>query len=335
LKNGLTAILNIEYPIIMAPMFLVSNTKMIIAGLEAGITGAIPALNYRKSDDLRKAILTIREASDKPFGVNLIVNRSNPKVKQQLKVLLETRVDYIITSLGNPKKVIDECKPLGIKVFCDVVNLKQAQKVEQLGADAVIAVCNRTGGHLGKMGKKELVEEIQANCNIPVIAAGGIFDNKSYKETMELGVAGVSVGTAFIASEECSVSQQYKQALIDYGANDIVITNKMSGSPLTVINTPYVQEIGLKANWLEFVINRVKFLKKIVKTITVMRAMKVIERSAFKASYKNVWVAGYSIEGIKSIRLVKEIVSSITNYRISEQSEISQLQISSEKLAAS
>src|SRR5574339_589230 len=148
--------LGIDYPIIVAPMFLISNTKMIKAALDCGVTAAFPALNYRTDQELRAAILEIRKHSNKPFGVNLIVNRSNPKYKSQLKTLLELKVDFIITSLGNPKEVIDKCKPLGIKVFCDVVDLNYAKKVEALGADAVIAVNNRAGGHAGNLAPQEL-----------------------------------------------------------------------------------------------------------------------------------------------------------------------------------
>ncbi|HET9487058.1 MAG TPA: nitronate monooxygenase, partial [Chryseosolibacter sp.] len=164
----LDKLLGIEYPIIVAPMFLISNTKMIIAALDNGVTAAFPALNYRTDHELRAAIAQIKSSSTKPFGVNLIVNKSNPKYKSQLKTLLELNVDFIITSLGNPKEVIEKCKPLGIKVFCDVVDLKYAQKVEGLGADAVIAVNNRAGGHAGNLAPKELISMLKENCSLPV-----------------------------------------------------------------------------------------------------------------------------------------------------------------------
>ena len=155
-------------------MFLISNTKMIIAALQNGVSAAFPALNYRTDHELRAAIKEIKSVSTKPFGVNLIVNKSNPKYPGQLETLLELKVDYIITSLGNPKEVIDKCKPLGIKVFCDVVDLAYAKKVESLGADGIIAVNSKAGGHAGDIDPRSLVTLLSENCNIPVISAGGV-----------------------------------------------------------------------------------------------------------------------------------------------------------------
>lgn len=184
----LDKLLGIDYPVIVAPMFLISNTKMIKAALANGVTAAFPALNYRTDEELRAAIAEIKSATDKPFGVNLIVNKSNPKYKGQLETLLELKVGFIITSLGNPFEVIEKCKPLGIKVFCDVVDLAYAKKVESQGADAVIAVNNRAGGHAGKLSPKELVTLLKENCNIPVISAGGIAHGKDLKEAMSWGL---------------------------------------------------------------------------------------------------------------------------------------------------
>lgn len=309
----LDKLLGIDYPVIVAPMFLISNAKMIKAALAAGVTAAVPALNYRTDKELRAAISEVRAFSSKPFGVNLIVNRSNPKYKGQLKTLLEMKVDYIITSLGNPKEVIEACRPLGIKVFCDVVDLKYARKVEELGADAVIAVNNRAGGHAGNLSPFELVTSLKENCNIPVISAGGIARGKDLREVMDWGAAGASVGTIFIACDEADISPEYKQAMVDYGEKDIVMTTKLSGSPLTVINTPYVRQLGTKANWLERLLNNNKTLKKYAKMLIAFRGMKQVEKAAFGATYKTVWCAGPSIEYVTSIRPLSEIVKTLVD----------------------
>lgn len=311
MPQRLTQLLDIEYPVIAAPMFLISNTKMTIAALKSGISGAFPALNYRTDADLRTAIETIKAASDRSFGVNLIVNKSNPKYKKQLDTLVEVKVPYIITSLGNPLEVIERCKPLGIKVFCDVVDLKYAQKVEQLGADAIIAVNNRAGGHCGPTGPKELITMLKENCGLPIISAGGIGTGKDLAQHIEWGAAGASIGTIFIACEESDVSPEYKQAMIEYGEKDIVLTTKLSGSHLTVINTPYVQKIGTQASWFEGLLLRNKTLKKWAKMVVAFRGMKKVEEAATKATYKTVWCAGPSIEHVTAIRPMKDIVGDL------------------------
>jgi nitronate monooxygenase len=308
----LDKLLGIDYPVIVAPMFLISNTKMIKAALANGVTAAFPALNYRTDAELRAAIAEIKAFTDKPFGVNLIVNKSNPKYKGQLETLLELKVGFIITSLGNPFEVIEKCKPLGIKVFCDVVDLAYAKKVESQGADAVIAVNNRAGGHAGKLSPKELISLLKENCTIPVISAGGVAHGKDLKEVMSWGAAGASIGTIFIACDEADISPEYKQAMIDYGEKDIVMTTKLSGSALTVINTPYVQQLGTKANWLERILNNNKTLKKYAKMIIAYRGMKQVENAAFGATYKTVWCAGPAIEHVHSVRPMAEIIKTLT-----------------------
>lgn len=307
----LDQLLGIDYPIIVAPMFLISNTKMVKAALRNGVTAAFPALNYRTDAELRKAITEIKADSNKPFGVNLIVNKSNPKYKSQLQTLLELKIDYIITSLGNPKEVIEQAHRHGIKVFCDVVDLKYAKKVEALGADGLIAVNSKAGGHCGSLAPKELITLLKENCNLPIISAGGIATGHDLKQVMEWGAAGASVGTIFIASDESDVSPEYKQACVDYGAKDIVLTTKMSGSHLTVINTPYVQSIGTKATFLEKLMHRNKWLKKYIKMFIAVRGMKQVENAATKATYKTVWCAGPAIEHVHSVRSMDEIIQDL------------------------
>ena len=311
-KITLDKLLGIDYPIIVAPMFLISNTKMIKAALQNGVSAAFPALNYRTDQELRAAIKEIKAFSSKPFGVNLIVNKSNPKYKGQLDTLLELKVDYIITSLGSPREVIERCRPLGIKVFCDVVDLAYAKKVEELGADGIIAVNSRAGGHAGNIDPETLVATLSQNCNIPIISAGGIAEGKDIKQVMNWGAAGVSVGTIFIACDEADISPEYKKAMVDYGEKDIVRTNKLSGSPLTVINTPYVQQLGTKANLLEWILNNNKTLKKYAKMIIALRGMKAVEKAAFGATYKTVWCAGPAIEHVKSVLPMGQIVQTLT-----------------------
>ena len=312
-QAALSKMLNIEFPLIVAPMFLVSNTKMIIAAIEGGVTGAIPALNYRTTDELRNAIQEIRAAVDGPFGINLIVNKSNFLYKDQLKVCCEEKVDFIITSLGSPRQTIEMAHQNGVLVFCDVVDEKYARKVEELGADAIIAVNKEAGGHAGPTSYKELLPRLKQACKIPVISAGGVGNGEEAYSMLEHGADGWSVGSLFIASEESDVSQGYKQACVDYGEKDIVMTTKLSGTPCTVINTPYVQKVGTRQNAFERFLNKNKRLKKWMKALTFVRGSKRLQKAAFSTTYKTVWCAGPSIEHVNAIRPIKDIIEDLKN----------------------
>ena len=311
----LTKLLNIKYPIIQAPMFLVSNTAMVIEAMKCGIAGCIPALNYRSLDELRTALKELKAAKVEggAFGFNLIVNKSNIKYKDQLAILCEEGCDFIITSLGSPEETIKKAHGVGIKVFCDVVDLNYAKKVDSLGADAVIAVNNEAGGHRGNISPKDLITLLKNNISIPIISAGGVGRKADVDKMLGYGAIGVSVGSPFIASVEANVTQEYKQACVDYGAKDIVMTERISGTPCTVINTPYVQKIGTKATWLEKLLNKNKKLKKWVKMLRFYIGMKATEKAALKATYRTVWVAGPSIEHTHAILPTKDIIRNLTH----------------------
>ncbi|MGS2726001.1 NAD(P)H-dependent flavin oxidoreductase [Psychroserpens sp. BH13MA-6] len=311
MTTKLTQLLKIKYPIIQAPMFLVSNVAMVTEAMKSGIAGCIPALNYRTLEELRAAIreLKANKVAGGSFGFNLIVNKSNIKYKGQLEVLCEEGCDFIITSLGSPEETIKSAHAVGIKVFCDVTDLHFAKKVESLGADAAIAVNNEAGGHRGNLSPEELIKQLNKHLSIPVISAGGVGCKADMDKMLSYGAEGVSVGSPFIASVEAGVTDEYKQACVDYGADDIVMTQRISGTPCTVINTPYVQKIGTKSTWIENLLNKNRKLKKWVKMIRFSIGMKATENAAKKATYKTVWVAGPSIEHTKEILPVKDIVS--------------------------
>jgi nitronate monooxygenase len=304
--------LQLEHPLIIAPMFLVSNTAMVKEGMRCGVAGCIPALNYRTLDELREAIRELKAAKsgfDKgAFGFNLIVNKSNPKTAKQLEVICAEGCDFIITSLGSPEETIRQAHAVGIKVFCDVTDLRFAQKVEALGADAVIAVNNEAGGHRGNLSPKDLIAALKQHCRIPVISAGGVGNKAELDKMLAYGAEGVSVGSPFIASDEAPITDDYKQACVEYGASDIVLTERISGTPCTVINTPYVQKVGLRSPWIERMLNTNKSLKKWVKMLRFYIGMKATEVAAQQVTYKTVWVAGPSIAHTKAVEPVREIV---------------------------
>ena len=292
-------------------MFLVSNVDMTIAAQENGITACIPSLNYRTNEELRAALKKIRSHSDKPFGMNLIVNQSNIHMQAHLKICLDEGIDFIITSLGSPKHVIEDCKKQNIKVFCDVVEETYAKKVEDLGADAIIAVNSGAGGHAGDIPASVLIPMLKESCKIPIISAGGVGTGAGLLSILSLGAAGVSIGSPFIATQEAPVSEDYKKAIVDYGADDIVRTTKLSGTPCTVIRTPYVEKIGVEQNWIEKILSKNKNLKKYIKMLTYSKGMGLLRTAALGASYKTVWVAGSSIEFVHEISTVRHVIQKL------------------------
>lgn len=306
----LQSILGVDLPFIVAPMFLVSNTDMVISAMKKGGAACIPALNYRKISELKAAIRIMKKAkpSNGAFGINIIVNQSNLKHKEQLKACCEEGVDFIITSLGSPREVIVRARRAKIKVFCDVVNLDHAKKAEALGCDALIAVNNQAGGHRGDLDPTSLIKELVRNSTLPVISAGGIGSKKDLDYVLSLGAAGASIGSPFIASVESGVSEDYKQACVSYGAKDIVMTKKISGTPCTVINTPYVQKVGLDETWLEKKLHKYRFLKRWIKLFRYLKGTKDVVDSAKNVTYKTVWVAGPSIEHTHRIDTISRII---------------------------
>jgi nitronate monooxygenase len=319
MPTRLTTMLHLEHPLIMAPMFLVSNVAMVKEGMRCGVAGCIPALNYRTLEELRAAIRELKAAKAEigkglpagkagAYGFNLIVNKSNPKAAKQLEMLCEEGCDFIITSLGSPEETINAAHKVGIKVFCDVTDLRFAQKVEALGADAVIAVNNEAGGHRGGLSPQELIALLKKHCSIPVISAGGVGNKTEMDQMLAWGAEGVSVGSPFIASVEAPITDEYKQACVDYDAKDIVLTERISGTPCTVINTPYVKKVGLRSPWIERMLNTNKRLKKWVKMLRFYIGMKATEVAAQQVTYKTVWVAGPSIQHTKAVEPVREII---------------------------
>jgi len=311
IQTPLTTLLGISYPIIMAPMFLVSDEKMVLEALKSGITGAIPALNYRTDKEMRKALGWLKDQNAGPFGINLIANKSNFRLKEQLKSCLDLEVDFIITSLGNPEEIVQRCHERGIKVFCDVIDEKFGKKAASAKPDALIAVNMAAGGHAGKLDSKELIRRLKNVTDLPIISAGGVATGKQLLEKISEGFCGISMGSPFIATIESPVSEEYKNACVEYSSKDIVMTTKLSGTPCTVINTPYVQQAGTKQNFLEAFFNKNRRFKKLAKSLTFYKGMKLLKKAAFSTTYRSVWCAGPSIEYVNEILPIRKLVEKV------------------------
>lgn len=315
IQNQFTQNLGLRFPMIMAPMFLVSNFEMMEAAMKAGIMGTFPSLNFRKEGELEELILRLHKSkADQQlagnFGVNLIVQKSNPLYTKHLEICVKNKVPFFITSLGNPKEVITKAHAYGAKVFCDVTNITHAQKCVDMGCDGFIAVGQAAGGHAGPNSLQVLIPSLHQHFpHLPVIAAGGIASGAGILSALALGAEGVSVGTRFIASTEAKVNAAYKEAIVSSKMDDIVLTTKISGTPCTIINTPYAKKIGYTQNWFERLLSNNKTTKKYFKMLVQIRGMQKLERSVKPANYDTLWCAGQSVELIHDILPCAEIIS--------------------------
>jgi nitronate monooxygenase len=330
MNTTLARTLQIEFPLIMAPMFLVSNTEMLKSGIRCGIMSTFPALNYRGKGELDAVLKELKAYRDQfrsgSYGVNLIVQKTNPYYKEHLKICAGNKVPFYITSLGNPKEVIEVAHSYGAKVFCDVTNIAHAQKCYDSGCDGFIAVGQGAGGHAGPNPLQVLVPSLKQH--FPgkfIMAAGGIVNGAGLLSVMVLGADGASVGTRFIASKECRVNDQYKNAIVKSGMEDIVMTTKLSGSPCTIIDTPEANRMGYTQSWFEKFMSNNPRTKKWFKMFVQARGMKKLEESVLPNNYKRLWCAGKSVELIDEILSCEEIIGQIKSGYFEKLKEIRSL----------
>lgn len=310
-KTSFTEQFGIDYPIIAAPMFLVSNEDTVAEASNAGIIGTFPALNYRPIENYAAALKKMREKTKKPIGVNIIVNKSNTRQGDDLKHALDAGVNLFITSLGSPKTVIAEAHKNGAKVYCDVTNLEHALKVQDMGADGVIAVSSGAGGHAGPISPLVLIPWLKENLKIPIVAAGGISHGSQIAACLALGASAVSIGTRFIASKEASVDQSYKDAVVKATPEDIVMTTRVSGTPAAVIRTPYIDKIGTDLPLALKILKDHPMTKKYAVPLIHWMGSKALEEAATKPSWKTVWSAGQSVGLVHDILSTREIVEKL------------------------
>ena len=311
IKTEFTRQFGIKNPIICAPMFLVSTEKLVVAVSENGAMGTFPALNYRPIEKYREAIRNIKSQTSNPFGINIIVQKSNKWQHSQVEIALEEKVPLLITSLGNPKEVIRQAHQIGTKVYCDVVGIEHAKKVTDLGADGIIAVSSGAGGHAGTISPFVLIPILVRNIQLPVVAAGNIVDGAGMAAAFSLGASAVYVGTRFIASTEAEVSQNFKSAILKAQAEDIINTAKVDGFPGNFIRTSTLEKVGLKTGIFEDIFSRSKKVKRWLALSRAARSLLASNKS--RVSYKNVFSAGQGAGLIEDVLPVGEIIEKIIN----------------------
>jgi nitronate monooxygenase len=223
--------LGLRYPLVAAPMFLVSGRELIVAAAEAGILGAMPTLNARTLAALKEDLEWIRARTDKPFAMNVTIGLTDPeRLAADVDLLIEYRVPVLITSYGNPTAIVARAHEAKMTVFHDVIGLKHAKKAESAGVDAIIAVAAGAGGHAGTISPYALIPWLKSELSVPIVAAGCISTGKQVAASLALGAELCYLGTRFIASEECRAQDAYKQRVVDATPDDIVYTDKVSGT---------------------------------------------------------------------------------------------------------
>lgn len=224
----------LRIPVVAAPMFLVSGPQLIIEACRHGVAAAFPALNQRSTDGFREWMDQIRGAlgeGDAPWGVNLIVHPSNPRVEADLAACVEYRVPFVVTSLGAVPDLVEAVHGYGGVVFHDVTNIRHARKAAAAGVDGLIAVCAGAGGHAGAMSPFALVSEIREFFDGTLLLAGAIGHGREVAATLVMGADLAWVGTRFIATRESLAPDEYKAMIGDAAAADIVYTDAVSGVP--------------------------------------------------------------------------------------------------------
>ena len=305
----------VSVPIIGGPMYPCSNPELVAAVSEAGALGVVQpiSLSYVHGYDFREGLQYIRSLTRKPIGLNALIEQSSKRYHERMvnwvEIALEEGVRFFITSLGKPDWVVKRVHAAGGVVYHDVTEQKWAQKATDANVDGLIAVNNRAGGHAGQYSMQALYTQLKS-FGLPMICAGGISTPDDYLQALESGYAGVQMGTRFIASTECNSPQAYKQAVVKAAEADIVLSERVSGTPVSLINTPYIKRLGLKTSRFEKWLLRGKKTKYLLRTFFMLRAFSKLKYAVLDKTGKlDYWQAGKSVQGISSIESVKDILA--------------------------
>jgi len=304
----------IDVPLICGAMYPCSNPELVAAVSDAGGLGIVQpiSLTYVYGHDFREGLRLIKKLTSRPIGMNALIEASSKtyheRMVQWVDIALEEGVRFFVTSLGNPKWVVDKAHAVGGIVYHDVTERKWADKGLAAGVDGLIAVNRRAGGHAGPKGIEELWTEL-GGLGVPLICAGGVGDESHFVEALKIGYAGVQMGTRFIATPECKASEVYKQAIVNAHADDIVLSERITGVPVAVINTPYIQRMGLHAGAFARWMLRGRKRKHWMRTFYALKSLFQLKRASLDESGdKDFWQAGKSVDGITSIEPAGEIV---------------------------
>lgn len=314
LETPLTRHAGIEVPLICGAMYPCSNPELVAAVSEAGGIGIVQpiSLTYVHGHDFREGLRLIRRLTSKPIGMNALIEASSKAYRQRMErwvdIALEEGVRFFITSLGKPDWVVARAHAAGAVVYHDVTERKWALKAVDVGVDGLIAVNRRAGGHAGPKSAEELLDEV-GDLGLPVVCAGGIGTAEEFAAALAMGYAGAQLGTRFIATPECRASDAYKAAILRATEDDIVLSERITGVPVAVIRTPYIERMGLKAGPIARWMLRGRRRKHWMRTIYALKSGWQLKRAALdETGEKDYWQAGRSVAGIDAIEPAGEIV---------------------------
>ena len=304
-----------QVPLICGAMYPCSNPELVAAVSGAGGIGVIQpiSMSYVHGHDLREGIRLIRSMTPNPVGFNALIEKSvrayEDRMKRWIDIALEEGVRFFITALGNPRWVVDKVHAVGGVVYHDVTERKWALKALDGGVDGLICVNGRAGGHAGVLSPAELFESM-ADLGVPLVCAGGVGDEVQYVDALQLGYGAVQLGTRFIATQECRAHNDYKSAIVDAKAEDIVLTTRISGVPVSVINTPYIERVGTQTGWLARRLLKHRKAKHWMRTYYAIKSVVQLKKASLRGlDYKDYFQAGKSVDGIDEVEPAAAVVN--------------------------
>lgn len=293
---------DLALPVVAAPMFLISNPELVIACCKNGIVGTFPALNQRSSEGFEAWLVEIKTALQAfesetgkkaaPFGVNLIVHPTNPRLEADLKICVKHKVPLIITSLGAVSQVVDAIHSYGGLVFHDVIKRRHAEKAAGAGVDGLILVSAGAGGHAGTLNPMTLVAEVRSFFKKTILLSGCISTGRDIASALQMGADLAYMGTRFINTRESEAPEAYRQMIIDAGASDIVYTAAIS---------------GVHANFLGKSLQAAGLTPEDLRKDTKIDFGKELDTEA--KAWKTIWSAGQGVATIEDVLPVSELVS--------------------------
>jgi nitronate monooxygenase len=313
METAFTRHAGVAVPLICGPMYPCSNPELVAAVSEAGGLGVVQpiALTYVHHHELRAGLRYIRSLTARPVGFNALIEASSriylERMRQWIDVALEEGLRFFITSLGDPRWVCERVHAVGGVVYHDVTEARWARKAVDGGADGLIAVNARAGGHAGSRNAESLLEELRP-FSLPVVAAGGIGTPEDFARHLQMGYVAAQLGTRFIATPECRASNAYKQAIVAAQASDIVHTERLTGVPVAVIRNTFIERYGTHASPFARWMLRGHRRKHWMRAIYTLRSMRGLRGSLASESGSGYWQAGMSVDGIDSILPAGEIV---------------------------